>query len=149
MTRINYFLAVLCTICAFVAGYFFDVYGAPLMTKTVYLKLNEPLLLQSEGDMKNFHMLPEGAALYKDRSFPEGHTRYIVYLNIKGDFAAEKVESDKPNLIDPIWAYPVQREDLTALIAETPVSKEDLVRILKARKMTREDLAQIVREWRD
>ena len=119
------------------------------MSKTTYLKLQEPLLLNAEGAQKDFHMLPAGTALYKDESFPEGHTRYIIYVNIKGAFNAEKLESDKPNLIDPIWAYPVQRDELSDLLAETPVSKDDLVRILKARKMTREELAQIVREWRD
>lgn len=94
-------------------------------------------------------MLPAGTALYKDESFAEGHTRYIVYVNIKVAFDVKKVESDKPNLIEPIRAYPVQRDDVPDLIGQTPISKDDLVRILKARKMTREELAQIVREWRD
>lgn len=119
------------------------------MSKTSYFRLEEPLLLQADGDLKNFHMLPAGTALYQDQSFAEGHTRYIVYVNIKGAIATERVESDKPNLVDPIWAYPVQRDDVSTLIADTPVSREDLVRILKARKMTREELAQIVREWQD
>lgn len=134
---------------AFFCGVLFQQYGLPAMTKTTYFKLEEPLLLQAEGEARDFHMLPPGTALYKDQSFPEGHTRYIVYLNIKGDIAAEKIDSDKPNLIDPVWAYPVQREDVPRLLAETPVSKDELVRILKARRMTREELAQIVREWQD
>lgn len=119
------------------------------MSKTTYLELQEPLLLHAGGDLKNFHMLPAGTALYEDRSFPEGHTRYIVYVNIKADFAQKQVTPDKPNFISPIWAYPVQPDDLPTLIAQTPISKDDLVRILKARKMTREELAQIVREWQD
>jgi hypothetical protein len=130
----------------------FQKFGVPMMSKTTYLKLQEPLLLEVQepgSEQRNFHMLPAGAALYKDYDFPEGFTRYVVYINIKAEFAAEKIISDKPNLIDPIWAYPVQSEDLRKLIADTPVTKDDLVRILKARKMTREDLAQIVREWRD
>ena len=119
------------------------------MSKTTYLKLQEPLLLESEGKSQDFHVLPTGTALYKDRDFAEGFTRYIVYVNIKSEFAAEEIVSDKPNLIDPIWGHPVQRDDLPFLMANTPVSKDDLVRILKARKMTREDLAQIVRDWKE
>lgn len=119
------------------------------MSKTQYLKLSEPLLLSAGGESKNFHMLPAGTPMYKDQSFPEGHTRYIVYVNFKGAFAAEVVKSEKPNLVDPIWAQAVNKDDVQQLIAETPVSKDDLVRILKARKMTREELAQIVREWRE
>jgi hypothetical protein len=72
-----------------------------------------------------------------------------VYLNIKGEFQSEKITSDKPGLIDPIWAYPVAREDVGKLVADTPVSKDELSRILKARKMTREDLAQILRDWKE
>jgi hypothetical protein len=141
-------LPVLVT-AAFAGGVAFQKFGVPAMSKTTYYKLNEPLLLNAEGEQKDFHMLPAGTALYKDYEFPEGHTRYIVYINVKGSVDTEKIESDKVNLVDPIWGYRVRPEDLPALMASTPISKEDLVRILKARKMTREDLAQIVREWRD
>lgn len=149
MKNFRYLFVSAALVVIFFGGVLFQKFGVPAMSKTTYLKLQEPILVNAEGELKNFHMLPAGTALYKDYSFPEGHTRYIVYLNIKGSFAAEKVESDKPNLIDPIWGYPVQRDDLAELMAGTPISKDDLVRILKARKMTREELAQIVREWRD
>jgi hypothetical protein len=133
----------------FCAGFFFHTIQDFIMPQTTYFKLEEPLLIESEGEDRNFHVLPAGTPLYKDKSFPEGHTRYIVYVNIKGGPALGKIESDKAQLIDPIWGYPVQPEDIPALVAQTPVSKDELVRILKARKMTREELAQIVREWRD
>lgn len=122
------------------------------MQKTTYQELQEPLLLEvyaSGAQQRDYHMLPAGTALYKDYSFPEGHTRYIVYVNIKAQVAMKTVVDDRPNLTVPLWAEPVRTEDLPLLLANTPVSKEDLVRILKARKMTREDLAQIVREWQD
>ena len=133
----------------FLCGVHFQKIGVLTMSKTTYLKLQEPLLLESEGKSEDFHVLPAGTALYKDRDFPEGITRYIVYLNIKSTFETEEIVSDKPNLIDPIWGRPVQRNDLPFLMANTPVTKDDLVRILKARKMTREELAQIVREWEE
>lgn len=133
---------------AFALGVLFQQSGVlHIMSKTQYLKLSEPLLLSAGGGTKYFYMLPAGTAMYKDQSYPEGHTRYIVYVNFKGKFAAEVVESDKPNLIAPIWAHTVEKDEVQQLIAETPISKDDLVRILKARKMTREELAQIVREW--
>lgn len=119
------------------------------MSSTDYLKLTEPLLLNAGGETKYFHMLPVGTALYKDYSFPEGHTRYIVYVNVKGDFQAENVVSDKKNLIDPIWGTTVKKDDLKQLMAETPISKNDLVRILKARKFTREELVQILSVWEE
>jgi hypothetical protein len=134
---------------AFFAGGWAQKNGALLMSNTEYLKLSEPLLLSVEGIDRNFHILPAGTPLYKDQAFAEGHSRYIVYVNIKGEFAAEPITSDKKNLIDPIWAYTVPKDDVTELLAETPISKDELSRILKARRMTREDLAQILREWKE
>lgn len=119
------------------------------MPNTTYFKLSEPLLLHADGEMSFFHMLPAGTPLYKDYSAPEGYTRYIAYINIKGEFSADTINSDKKNLVDPIWAYTVKKEDLTQLMKDNPISKDDLVRILKARKITREELAHIVREWKD
>lgn len=134
---------------AFAVGAIAQKSGGLNMSNTEYLKLSEPLLLNADGEAKYFHMLPVGTPMYKDYSFPEGHTRYIVYVNIKGEFQAERIISDKKNLIDPIWGETVKREDLKQLMAETPISKNDLVRILKARKITREELAQILRDWEE
>ncbi|MFA9216643.1 MAG: hypothetical protein ACEQSK_06010 [Sphingomonadaceae bacterium] len=142
-----YFTAAILT--AFILGDAFQRSGVLKMEKTKYIKTLEPLLLSSEGKMENFHMLPQGTPLYKYYDFPEGHTTYVVYINIKGQFEYQSVESDKANLIDPIWAHPIQPEQVSKLMASTPVSKDDLMDILKARKITRDELAQIVREWKD
>ena len=136
----------------FGCGMLFQTFGVPMMKKTTYLQLEEPLLLEvlePGAQQRDFHMLPAGTALYYDYGFPEGHTRYAVYVNIKAKIAAKEVVSDKPNFIAPIWAEPVKAQDLPKLMADTPISKDDLVRILKARQVTREDLAQIVREWKE
>jgi len=117
--------------------------------KTQYLKTMEPLLLNAGGETQYFHLLPSGTPLFKDHSFPEGHTTYVAYINIKGAFAAETLETDKVNFSAPIWARTVQKEEVSKLMSDVPVSKDDLVRIMKARKMTREELAQIVRDWKD
>lgn len=132
---------------AFAVGATTQKSGVLNMSNTEYLKLSEPLLLSAEDEATYFHMLPVGTPMYKDYSFPEGHTRYVVYINVKDQFLAEKVVSDKINLIDPIWGETVKKDDLKQLVGETPISKDDLVRILKARKITREELAQLVREW--
>ncbi|WP_312486790.1 hypothetical protein [Massilia timonae] len=136
----------------FASGMAFQKLGAPMMQNPTHLELQEPLLLEvltPEAQQRAYHMLPAGTALYKDYAFPEGHIRYIVYVNIKAPVATRTVVSDKPNFTAPLWGEPVRPEDLPMLLANTPVSKADLVRILKARKMTREELAQIVREWQD
>jgi hypothetical protein len=127
----------------------FQKNGGSIMSKTVYLKTTEPMLLGTEGQVQDFHVLPAGAALYKFKEFPEGHTTYLAYINIKGPFAAERIESKEANLIDPMWAMTVRLEEVATLVQNTPITKEDLTRILKARKVTRDDLAQLVRDWKD
>ena len=139
----------LCVTVAFAVGAIAQKSGKLNMSNTNYLKLLEPLLLNAEGETKYFHMLPVGTPMYKDYSFSEGHIRYIVYINVKGEFQSEEVISDKKNLIDPIWGETVKKDDLKQLMAETPISKDDLARILKARKITREELAQILRDWEE
>jgi hypothetical protein len=149
MTTGRHILHATLLVGIFFAGFFFHAIQDRIIAHTTYFKLEQPLLIEAEGEAGNFHVLPAGTPMYKDASLPEGHTRYIVYVNVKGGPALQKVESDEAQLIDPVWGYPVRPEDVPAPVAETPVSKDELVRILKARKMTREELAQIVREWRD
>lgn len=122
-------------------------HGDLAMKKTSYIKTTEPLFLSAGKNFQYFHILPVGAALYKFETFPEGHTTYIAYINIKGSFSHEIVESEYS--VDPMWASVIRPEDVQILLDKTPVSKDDLIRILKARKMTRDDLAQIVRDWKD
>lgn len=149
MSTIRLIISGLAIVSAFSIGVLTKNFSVLHVPTTNYLKLSEPLLLNADSETKYFHMLPPGTAMYKDYTAPEGFTRYIVYINVKGEFQAESIVSEKRNMVDPIWGYTVRKEEVTQLMAETPISKDDLARILKARKITREELAQIVREWKE
>lgn len=142
-------LCAVTAVLSFALGMVFQKNGDSIMSKTIYLKTAEPMLLGTDGQVQDFHVLPAGAALYKFKDFPEGHTTYLAYINIKGPFAAERIEANEANLIDPMWAMRVRPEEVAVLLQNTPISKDDLTRILKARKVTRDDLAQLVRDWKD
>lgn len=104
---------LVCTVTAvlsFVLGIAFQKNGESIMSKTFYLKTTAPMLLGTEGEVQDFHVLPAGAALYKVKEFPEGHTTYLAYINIKGPFAAERIEANEANLIDPMWAMRVRSQ---------------------------------------
>jgi hypothetical protein len=58
----------------------FTVRSRPKMTKVHTLKA--PLILVGSEPGENLHLLPGGTTLYFDQSFPEGFTRYKVYINI-------------------------------------------------------------------
>lgn len=140
---------ILLVAISFITGSLLERHGVLNMAGTHYIKTTEPLLLNTEGESKYYHLLPVGTALYKDATFPEGHVRYIAYINIKGAFGNEAIDSPKTNLVDPIWAYTIKPDEIKALMADTLISKDDLVKILKARNITREELVQILREWEE
>jgi hypothetical protein len=149
MTNLRRLLVASLAVVAFSAGVLIGKYGDAFMGKTRYLKLQEPMVLNAGGESQYRYLLPAGTPLFTDESFPEGHTRYKVYVNIKGAFASEEMVSDKTNLIVPIWAETLKKDEVQQLLAEIPIPKDDLVKVLKARKMTRDELAQIVRDWKD
>lgn len=149
MNGVRRLVLVFSVVVAFGAGLVVQKYGDFFMGKTQYTQLNEPLLLSVVGQTKYYHLLPAGTPLYFDESFPEGYTRYKVYINIKGAFASEPIESDKVNLVAPIFAATIKKDEVQQLVADTPISKDDLVSILKARKMTRDELVQLVRDWKE
>src|SRR5690606_24726964 len=70
------------------------------------IKTKEPLLIEGPNGDENYYVLPLGTTLYHDKSFPEGHDRYVVYLNHKGARAHDEVPM-KPeyggSFIDPLW----------------------------------------------
>lgn len=149
MKVLRYLVLILAVAISLITGSLLERHGVLNMAGTHYLKTTEPLLLNTEGEAKYYHLLPAGTALYKDATFPEGHTRYIAYINIKGAFGSESIDSPKTNLVEPIWAYTIKPEEVKTLMADTPISKDDLVKILKARNITREELVQILREWEE
>jgi hypothetical protein len=139
-------LAIVLT-TAYFAGVITQKYGILKMSHTKYITTAEPLLLNVKGATENFHVLPTGTPMYKDRSLPDGYTRYIVYVNFKGAFARENTAAENTELINPLSAYAMDKDDVSKLMADAPVAKDDLVRMLKAHAVTRAELAEIVGDW--
>ncbi|AJO78124.1 MULTISPECIES: hypothetical protein [Pseudomonas] len=112
------------------------------------IKTKEPLLIESPTGDDNYYVLPVGTTLYREKSFPEGHDRYVVYLNHKGNIAHEEVPM-KPEyggqLIDPLWVSNVDADTLKVLFNRFPLSKDDVVAAIKSNEITRDDLADIIR----
>lgn len=111
----------------FGCGMAFQRFGVPMLKKSTYFQLQEPLqleVLEPGARPHDLHLLPVGTPLYFDHAFPEGHTRYIVYVNIKAKLAAKKIISDERNLIAPIWAEPVTAGDPSEPTVVTEVPKD-------------------------
>lgn len=114
--------------------------GRDAMTKVH--KLEYPLMLSSNIESKNIHMLPRGTVLYFDKSYPEGFTRYKVYINI--DRTPLKLEElADPTEIDPIDAVVPSKDDLLKLLRDYPLTKSDLESILNSKKLSKEEINEV------
>ena len=116
------------------------------------IKTKEPLLIEGPNGDENYYVLPLGTTLYHDKSFPEGHDRYVIYLNHKGAIAHEEVPM-KPeyggSFIDPLWVANVDSDNLKEIFKRFPLSKKDIAAAIKANEITKEDLADIIRAMPD
>lgn len=116
------------------------------------IKTKEPLLIEGPNGDDNFYVLPPGTTLYHDKSFPEGHDRYVVYLNHKGAIAHEEVPM-KPeyggSFIDPLWLANVDADTLKEVFKRFPLSKKDIAAAIQANELTKDDLADIIRSMPD
>jgi len=116
------------------------------------IKTKEPLLIEGPIGDENYYVLPQGTTLYHDKSFPEGHERYVVYLNHKGTIAHEEVPM-KPeyggSFIDPLWLANVDANTLQEIFKRFPLSKKDIVAAIKANEITKDDLVDIIRSMPD
>jgi hypothetical protein len=114
------------------------------MTKVHVLK--SPMLLASPKTSKAQHLLPAGTTLYFDKSFPEGFTRYKVYVNVDR-FPLTLTDQADPNSIDPIEAAPIDVNDLRKLLNDYPLGLDDLAAILKSSKLGKEDIRKVLEEY--
>jgi hypothetical protein len=85
------------------------LYSRTKVTKVHTLKA--PLILLSNEHSKDVHLLPAGTTLYFDQSFPEGFTRYKVYINIDRMPLPLRDLAD-PTEVDPIEARSLSKSEL-------------------------------------
>lgn len=116
------------------------------------IKTKEPLLIEGPNGDESYYVLPMGTTLYHDKSFSEGHDRYVVYFNHKGTIAHEAVPM-KPeyggSFIDPLWLENVDADILKEIFKRFPLSKKDIAAAIKANEITKDDLADIIRAMPD
>lgn len=110
------------------------------MTKVHTLKA--PLVLVSDEPTKNLHLLPAGTTLYFDQSYPEGFTRYKVYINIDRMPLPLRDLSD-PTEINPIEARALSKSDLAKALRDYPLTRQDLEAILQSKHLTTEEIKEV------
>lgn len=114
------------------------------MTKVHTLEF--PMLLAGPSGNGPLQLLPKGTTLYLDKTYPEGFTRYIVYVNVDR-FPLPTSELTDPTAIRPITAFPMDKGDLKRLLDRNPVTKEELASILKSGQLTKEEIREVLAEF--
>ncbi|MGE7957350.1 hypothetical protein ACQKQA_12295 [Pseudomonas sp. NPDC089530] len=85
--------------------------------------------------------LPAGTELFYDRSFAEGHSRYLAYFYHKGVIAQEALPTafwPGQARISPLWLANVEPGQVRAM------TREDIVAAVRAGQLSRQELAAIV-----
>lgn len=74
-------------------------------------RLEEPLLLAGASDGGGQYALPKGTVLYFDKAYPEGFSRFRVYIN--ADRMPLRLERlDDGTQIDPLDAVAPSKNDI-------------------------------------
>ena len=94
------------------------IWESQKMTKVHTLK--QPLIVSSTAAGKVLTLLPVGATLYLDRSFPEGFTQYKVYINVDRMPLSLRELAD-PNEIDPLEARAFDKFTLAQALRDYPL----------------------------
>jgi hypothetical protein len=114
------------------------------MTKVHTLEF--PMLLGGPGGNGPYQLLPKGTTLYYDQSYPEGFTRYMIYVNIDR-YPLSLTELSDPYSIDPLSAYAMNKGDMKRLLDRNPITKDDLTAILKSSQLTKQDIRELLVEY--
>jgi len=127
-----------------VSGASIFVWSTEKMTKVHTLK--QPLLVSSNEPGKELHMLPAGTTLYFDKSFPEGFTRYKVYVNIDRMPLLLRDLTD-PTEIDPLEARAFDKEALSRVLQGYPFTRQELASILQSPHLTKEEVKEVINHY--
>jgi hypothetical protein len=113
---------------------------------TMAHRLTAPLLISAEGQDGGFHLLPKGTLMYFDKSYPEGFTRYKIYVNV--DRMPLKNEPlPEPTLIEPIEATSIDGLTLSKILKEHPIRKEELTAIIKTNAMSKDEIKAVLEDY--
>lgn len=91
-------------------------------------------------------LLPVGTTLYYDTSFPEGFSRYKIYVNIdRMPLPLENLPDS--TMIAPIEAAPFRQDALLKLLKNRPLTRKDLDTILSTDYLTKDEIKEVLSEF--
>ena len=107
-------------------------------------RLTTPLQLSTEQASNG--LLPVGTTLYYDTSFPEGFSRYKIYVNINR-MSLELETLRDPTMIDPVDAIAFSQGALLNLLRNHPLTKNDLRAIVNFSYLSKDEIKEVLSEF--
>ncbi len=107
-------------------------------------RLTTPLQLSTEQASNG--LLPVGTTLYYDTSFPEGFSRYKIYVNINR-MSLELETLRDPTMIAPVDAIAFSQWALLKLLRNHPLTRKDLDTILSTDYLTKDEIKEVLSEF--
>ena len=139
------FRYLLVALISFAAGWTVFAYQSHVERPWVY-KLEAPLMLAG-GDAGNPPtLLPKGTSLYFDQAYPEGFTRFRVYVNVEG-IKLKGREATEKYWLDPLTAFPVDQDQLHKLLKDYPLSRQDLEAILSSGSLSQAQIRELLQKY--
>jgi hypothetical protein len=132
-----------CLVAVSFSVYIYSYIGRK-MTKVHTLKF--PMLLGGPEGNGPFQFLPKGTNLYYDQSYPEGFTRYMIYVNVDR-YPLDLSEQSDPYAIDPLSAFAMNKDDLKRVLDRNPITKDDLTAILKSKQLSKQEIRDLLEEY--
>jgi hypothetical protein len=120
------------------------IWNSQKMTKVHILK--QPMIVSSAAAGKTLSLLPVGTALYLDKSFPEGFTRYKVFINVDRMPLSLRELTD-PNEIDPLEARAFDKPALAQALRDYPLTRGQLAAILQSPQLTRQEVQEVLNDY--
>lgn len=102
--------------------------------------------MQLSTEQASNGLLPVGTTLYYDTSFPEGFSRYKIYVNINR-MSLELETLRDPTMIDPVDAIAFSQGALLKLLRNHPLTRKDLDTILSTDYLTKDEIKEVLSEF--
>ena len=138
------FLLIGAVAAAFILTATYLIWNQNKMTKVHTLAY--PLLLSSDESGNSPSFLPKGTTLYFDKAYPEGITRYKVYVNVDRT-PLDLTELNDSTLIMPIDGSVPEKGSLQKLLQVHPLTKQDLQAILKSPHLSKEEIKEVLDDY--